>query len=909
MSSYLSTPYEMSVPQESVNVQLVGTVLNKLQNKYDTNKALIDQTLEKYKSLRGISDADNEYIAARVAQAESAVKNFAQTNGDLSRSSNRDSMMSAMRGVYEDPLVKNAVQQRVKLENYETEVARLKDKNDGRYSDVNYQYGLYKAGLQDYKEGKTKGLGSLNYSNNIDISKTYLEKLETVKKLKGERSVEYLSKDGTTKYTRQIKGMTDSEIRKYVGTLMTAEENHQLKINGWAKFGANEVEAREMYSKYTDLTLEQTEADIQRHTAAKNNKNLSEPEIKLAEDELAQAIETRDNLISRRDKISEIPIDVIGQQLEKANFVNGLSQLASAEWSTSSDANDVYFKSADLEIKYEELQLKKLAEARKSGLNPDGTINTADVLTVSTAEVADVDLGDQKGQESIQKRHDTEYKKVLDIGKDIFSDPNVEKADKNAFEAELKARGLNKDLTRIDPNSNKTQSIAHIIQQAFDASRIGATYADKAKALSSAIIKKENIANDIINVESEAYDKAYNENPDKYILSMMRQENEIRSTYVGKGVGLPIFAAVNQKLGNDVEGKKLLQEIDNFKKEVGGWGNLKSYLDKNPSKIREFAILTDKSDKLFKGLLQPGRLIPFSARDNNLVEDAKAKTEGLYRDKSKSNSLTSFTDYNTINFVNEDVNTKIVSGLAQNKIDGAGFDPKKAITVRLVGENIEMLQHQGEGKAQWNSGSKYQTKAVVSPGDASYNEMMKYIDTKEGESTSLNADQIGVAIPSSRAVRVDKTKNEDKAMNGAYEISRAVQGNPNLVAIFREVGGDPTAYAWDDKIRNTLSVKLADYPKEQVNAFTERYLNELESYVVTPYVTKRFGNKEWAIKIETAKGKPIMEGKSLGLKNLDENTAWLLKYQPQTFITEFLIRELTEDKGQTKINTILDGRD
>lgn len=906
MSSYLSTPYEMSVPQESVNVQLVGTVLNKLQNKYDTNKALIDQTLEKYKSLRGISDADNEYIAARVAQAESAVKNFAQTNGDLSRSSNRDSMMSAMRGVYEDPLVKNAVQQRVKLENYETEVARLKDKNDGRYSDVNYQYGLYKAGLQEYKEGKTKGLGSLNYSNNIDMSKTYLEKMEAVKKLKGDRVVEYFSEDGKTKYKKEIKGMTDSEIREYVGTLMTAEENEQLKINGWAKFGANEAEARGLYANYSDQKIAQIERDISSYEGKANNDNLPEAERKIYKDKVAKLEDSKNYWASAKSNIDSTPIDTIGQQLEKANFINGLSQLASAEWSTTSEANDVFYKDADLDLK----RAKELRETRefeiKNGVKADGTLSYDDAIKVSSAVIPDDELGSQRQQESLQDRHNGYYDNIINTGRSIFTDPEVEKSDKDAFESELKARGLDKNFNVVGDNA-KGLSIALIVQQAFDASRIGATYKDKASVIDFSAMQKNNIAKDLVEVERDSYKATFEKDPEKYVQFLKKSQSQLN----------PKFSIVSDVQGNS-KSQELSTKIAEFAKVAGGWNNMTEYLKQNPDKIREFAKLTDAADKAYKGIdqfiglgvstiLAPTALLQIGdIRDNNLIEDAKESTEKLLRDKN----LSSFTDKNVINFTNEKINDSIIKGFDQTKITGKRFDAKKELTVRLSGKDeIEVIQYEGESKSKWNFGDRFESKITVSPGDASYNEMMKYIEAKEGETSGLNADRIGISVPSSRPVIIDKTKNENKAKNSAYEISRAVQGNPNLRPIFKEVGGDPTAYAWDDKIRNTLSVTLADYPKEQVQAFTEKYMGELENYVVTPYVLKRFGNKEWGIKIETAEGKTIMEGKSLGLKNLDKDTAWLLKYQPQTFITEFLIRELVEDKGQTKINTILDGRD
>lgn len=170
MSSYLSQPYQAGQPLELPNVGIIRANVKELQTQYDYNKSIIDQTLAKYESLRGLSDSDNEYIAAKVKEAESIMKSYGRKNGDLSMSTTRDTMLSALEGVYKDPVVQNAVQNKAVYDNFNAGVAKIKEKDGGKYySNTNYQDALEQGGVQAYMQGKTKKLGNLNYNEYVNL--------------------------------------------------------------------------------------------------------------------------------------------------------------------------------------------------------------------------------------------------------------------------------------------------------------------------------------------------------------------------------------------------------------------------------------------------------------------------------------------------------------------------------------------------------------------------------------------------------------------------------------------------------------------------------------------------------------------------------------------------------------------
>ena len=72
MANYLSRPYQIQQPVSRGNIGLDFQVLNTLQSRYDANKAIVDQAMSQYEMLKGIRETDNQYIAAKVAEAKAA---------------------------------------------------------------------------------------------------------------------------------------------------------------------------------------------------------------------------------------------------------------------------------------------------------------------------------------------------------------------------------------------------------------------------------------------------------------------------------------------------------------------------------------------------------------------------------------------------------------------------------------------------------------------------------------------------------------------------------------------------------------------------------------------------------------------------------------------------------------------
>jgi hypothetical protein len=151
MSNFLSQPYEIQQPQSNIDVNVINKTLTTLEGRYNANKAKIDQIQAMYNSqLKGLRDVDNEYIAATLKEAQGVMENYKRKNGNLAYNSVTDTLLSTLRSVTEDPIIRNAITDKAKYDNYNAEVEAVKKAGKGGYDPKNEKFGLEQAGFTKY---------------------------------------------------------------------------------------------------------------------------------------------------------------------------------------------------------------------------------------------------------------------------------------------------------------------------------------------------------------------------------------------------------------------------------------------------------------------------------------------------------------------------------------------------------------------------------------------------------------------------------------------------------------------------------------------------------------------------------------------------------------------------------------
>lgn len=242
MSSFLSANYTPVTIESTNNVPLMAKVLSIKQGKYDANKAEIEQQMALYNNnLKGLRDSDNQYIASRLKEAEGVINGYG--NKDYSITATKDTLLGNLKSITEDPIVKSAVLNRAKYDQANAQVAEKKKKNDGSYSDVNYQDMLDQGGYNAYMKGETKDLGELRYNDYVDVraekskvTSEYVTKmLLTPQYLGTDQSNPAFYKDS---YGNKVEKET---VEKFVDSQLSQKDLTQLQI-----------EARQTIGKWDD---------------------------------------------------------------------------------------------------------------------------------------------------------------------------------------------------------------------------------------------------------------------------------------------------------------------------------------------------------------------------------------------------------------------------------------------------------------------------------------------------------------------------------------------------------------------------------------------------------------------------------------------------------------------------------
>jgi hypothetical protein len=250
VSNYLSKTYQAQAPQDYSATQIAAKVAYSMQGKYDQNKSQIDQTLALYTNqLKGLRDVDNEYIAEKMKQVKSAIKEYSVKNGDLSRNYNKDSILTAVTSVMDDTLVQDALSSYQNASNYDKEYAEIIKKTPGAANNANYAYGKFKGGYQDYMEGKTNKLGGMKYIPSVDYQKELKDIVENLDKYDTEIKRSSIGGDGYI-YTQEGKTISAGKVRQISEALLSDGAKQQMTINGWASYHqGNTQQERDLNTK------------------------------------------------------------------------------------------------------------------------------------------------------------------------------------------------------------------------------------------------------------------------------------------------------------------------------------------------------------------------------------------------------------------------------------------------------------------------------------------------------------------------------------------------------------------------------------------------------------------------------------------------------------------------------------
>ena len=885
MASYLSTPDTPQEYQSPINLNLLNQALSVNQGKYDNGLQKYNNNLAQLKVQENLllRQEDKDRFAQNVQGLIDEVNKSGKINWAKSGLTNK---INAYTNMAIDDYTLDQIGISQSIRNFDAEIKKKRENNDGSYSDVNYAFAQEQAGIANYLQGKdaqgnkVDKIGALQYTNYIDVNKSALEKAKAFKELKGEETVEipFTDSDGVRRTkTTSVKGLTESEILAYMPQILSPQEGKQLQINGWAKYqGENGLAvAQEAFKSYTKNVEENLNANIEKYNVDYNNKNLTQEQRNQAFRNKTAEEDRKSQYLQSFKSIDPNNSASIGGFLETTNWKTTFAKMAGAKTSVTYDTDDAFYDAKDLELKYSAesravekhaLEMTKLQQ--EISKKATGAIGSAAGVSLTNLPTENVD--ETNPYTTLVKDFATESVGIVSLAN-----------------ATLQGGGID-DNTKKSYQANYAEAIksgyapATAAKTAFSKSGLSNLFPDQYSQMLEAYVRRNDMATVIKDADNQTA-TVFRQNPDKYINSLkMAVESAKRA---GQS---DLFANV-ENLGEDALNKA--NTAQNFVNSQGGWSKLKENLIKNPSLIpqfeRQLEILRDREYSMADTFLNPGiRYNPI----NSLREDSLSGRNKTVADKGKgivtTNKLATVT--------NDKVKEQIINAIPQ--IEGeVAFDPKKGLSFRRTDDgSFEVIQSGAkEGvKGIFGSARTY----TVKRGDDLYN-VLNSQALNEAQSRQVTAGNYTTPINNENIQFLDI--QQKSALNKA---SNFISGT--LGANF-QMGSkvNPSYFLTQPTTDQVYKQKLqALIPAEKIEALTA--LMSKDAYnKFTVSATPVQG--QWTTSVSLKKGgAPLLLSETeTGKQVMDKQLLLFIKQYPQILVGEAVLEYLQQNPKE--IDTVL----
>ena len=924
MSNYLSRPYQASNPVSWTNEMMYASkAADELQNTYDANRASRDQLLAKFEQLRGERDVDNDYIAAKIKEVDNHFNQFG--NRSFLHKSTTTAFTSSLMNIIQDPIVRDAILSRQVKQNFDAEAAKRKEKNDGSYNDVNYQYSKEQGGYYDYMAGKTNKLSNLSYIPYVDLQEEHLKTIKIIKDLKGSRYVELpgrVENGVQTVVKKEIDGLTQQEIQQYFGYMLKPEHHKQLEINGWAKWSQNDkskAEAKQLFIETNNAKLQNLETNLKEYDSQKNNKSLSKEQ----REEAIRGYEQTEKSISQLKDIdyNKLTSNQIVYNLEKSSYLTGLSNMAGAEWSYKKEVDPIWKAGNDLEIQMQKLDFEErrlqIAEddlaikqrKEQRDLQEVEDKKSAQLTTYTkTADDLDKEINAGEDIKSIYNDFNSTNNEIKNTIHDIFK--NYDESDKNLLISELNKRGIQYDekignFKFFKEGYDKKYGLSSTILEAYEATGLSKIGGETATKLSELKAQRSMLVNDLKNVEEPALKITFEKNPDKYIDDFMDTVYQLEQTQkidVLKDVVEPI-------MGKEYVSKNIREGYNPNYNLIAK--DVKNELLKRPDLLSSFDKQTQQLHKMQDGNM----FMTQNVKTYSLREDAKEETSKLIQQRTNQGLMTSI--YTGFKIADEKERQRIIEMIPNDEVEGESFDQKGDMSFSFDKNKNLIVTQRKKGNRSFLEGKNLESvpnisKYIVNPDINStlYNTLSSMVDL-ENKSNVITA-QKGFSTPEKKVslgtFSDNKTTYKNRALNIQTQFQQDAQKNGNLVSMFGSVN-NAVALTEKGDTKNTIINLLTQGKKislEDSKTIAEQVINKVNNY--TSKVTSIFNpyNNSYTFGLEykdKKTGKIYTE--PLDVNKLTPNANYLLTEFPEMFITRGILEDVLKQPSVKDIEETL----
>ena len=271
---------QFNTPQAPGDLNLINQTLAINQNKYDLGEKMYNDNLAQLKQ--------QENLLARPEDRQRFSQNV---QGLINEINGKEGGINwAKRGLTNkinsytntalDEYTLGQIGIGLEIKSFNSVIAKSREKKDGSYADQNYIDAQEQAGLGDYMSGKTNKIGSLSYSNYVDV-KGEKSKLTSEYVAKFLLQPQYLGTDKSEPaYYKDSYGnnVNVKTVEKYVESQLDPKDLNQIKIDARQSLGKMDSNSYNRYAKqyYTNKNSEEGVRLAETEAYLRNNPDKAE---------------------------------------------------------------------------------------------------------------------------------------------------------------------------------------------------------------------------------------------------------------------------------------------------------------------------------------------------------------------------------------------------------------------------------------------------------------------------------------------------------------------------------------------------------------------------------------------------------------------------------------------------------
>lgn len=380
MAGYTSTERKYGEYIQPFNLDLLAKSLSYKEGKYEEQDAKIRKEINDIGSLDILKPQDKSYLLSRLTSMVGNVNNVGTLDlADSGVVKNLDNYISQSI----DDKVMNAYHSTKQVRSFNESMRDIQKNQKEIYNVRNEDFAMnpVRAYMASDKVGdELSNYGSLVYTPYQDIEgETNKQMMDIVKNMK-DGKIRVTSPDGKSVYERDVRGMTDPEIRELVGTIVSSKYSEQAAIDSWARYDRYSQQGVAKYQKDVEDFVNFKSAEIDERNVYLNQQMNSVRDEGKDTSAISNAILrntlSKEELIKNKESYKNNPMG-FGAQLEREIIVSNLTSRYQPMLKKLDDSfigkNEVYyadmenqFKEFDRNLAIEKLELDRNKDAREN---------------------------------------------------------------------------------------------------------------------------------------------------------------------------------------------------------------------------------------------------------------------------------------------------------------------------------------------------------------------------------------------------------------------------------------------------------------------------------------------------------------------------------------------------------------